>query len=402
MTRWQSLPVASAPVRLVVMQPTAFCNIDCKYCYLPTRSDKGRMSFEVVDLVYDRVRTSAFATEPVTFAWHAGEPLAAGLDFFEYAFERSAHIGAARWTHNVQTNGTLIDDRWAELFSRYGTRIGLSIDGPEFLHDRMRVDRFGNGTLTRVLRGLDALRKRDIDPAVIMVVGRASLSHADEIFEFFLAHGLRNVGINVEEQEGSHRSSTLTSLDVYAWKRFLRRLLELQERSERRVVFREFEPFIPLLSGTAKMEYYSGARSSCATPLQILNVDKNGNMSTFCPELVGTHDLRYDNFVMGNVRSDEIDAILLSPAYLRMSKEIETGIEKCRRECAHFGFCGGGQPANKYFEGGSFAASETRYCRFRKKALTDVMLDYVEEQRLGGVTSDRSAAAAATSRIASP
>jgi uncharacterized protein len=85
-----------------------------------------------------------------------------------------------------------------------------------------------------------------------------------------------------------------------------------------------------------------------------------------------------------------------------MSKEIDAGIEKCRSECAYFGFCGGGQPANKYFEAGSFAASETRYCRFRKKALTDVVLDYVEQQRLGESISDRSAPSAAMCPIASP
>lgn len=56
-----------------------------------------------------------------------------------------------------------------------------------------------------------------------------------------------------------------------------------------------------------------------------------------------------------------------------------TGVEKCRAECAYFGACAGGAPANKYFENGSFATTETRYCRYAIQVPTQLVLQDLEE-----------------------
>src|SRR5690349_7213410 len=63
------------PLRLLVMQATPFCNLDCQYCYLPSRNLAKQMSAETVDAVFTDLLTAPFLGRKLTVVWHAGEPL---------------------------------------------------------------------------------------------------------------------------------------------------------------------------------------------------------------------------------------------------------------------------------------------------------------------------------------
>jgi len=113
------------------------------------------------------------------------------------------------------------------------------------------------------------------------------------------------------------------------------------------------------------------------TPFTIISVDYEGNFSSFSPELLGLRSAHYGNFTLGNVQTDALAAVTHSPRFTALYTDITAGIKKCRQECSYFGFCGGGAPANKYFENGSFASTETLFCRLTRKALLDVVLEKV-------------------------
>jgi len=115
-----------------------------------------------------------------------------------------------RICHSIQTNGTLINDGWCEFIKNHDIRIGLSIDGPELVHDAHRKDRRGQGTHARVMEGVRCLRKHGIDFHVIAVVTERSLDYPDEVFNFFLENGMHQIGFNIEEIEGTNASSTLS------------------------------------------------------------------------------------------------------------------------------------------------------------------------------------------------
>jgi sulfatase maturation enzyme AslB (radical SAM superfamily) len=50
----------------------------------------------------------------------------------------------------------------------------------------------------------------------------------------------------------------------------------------------------------------------------------------------------------------------------------------CRERCEYFSVCGGGEPVNKLAENGTFASTETAYCRLTKMRATDLVLDALE------------------------
>ena len=160
------------------------------------------------------------AGESLTVCWHAGEPLAVPIPFYDQAFELLA-ASSRKLRQNIQTNGTLITDDWCRLFKKWSVQIGLSIDGPRAIHDRQRVDRAGRGTFDRVMR------HREVTAARGPVFGHCradpdSLESADELWRFFKAAGIRHVGFNIDEREGVHRTPSLRSAaHVTAFHRFI-------------------------------------------------------------------------------------------------------------------------------------------------------------------------------------
>ena len=114
------------------------------------------------------------------------------------------------------------------------------------------------------------------------------------------------------------------------------------------------------------------------TPFAIVSVDWRGNLSTFSPELLGLAHERYGDFTLGNVRTDSLDSIMASPHFAALRRDIAEGVEQCRRTCAYFRFCGGGAPVNKLSENGSFASTETLFCRLTRQVMLDVVLDQLQ------------------------
>jgi uncharacterized protein len=366
------------PLELLVVQPTAFCNLDCSYCYLPNRSDSRRMALATLDHVFRWVAESGLVREPFAVLWHAGEPLVVPVEWYEAATVLLRQYGAD-WhvAQSFQTNATLIDAEWCRYFLRHEIDVGVSVDGPAFLHDRHRRTRGGGGTLKRVLRGIRTLNDHEVPFKVITVLTDEALDYPDELFDFYRANGILSVGFNPEEVEGPNTSSSLEGAgSVPRFRRFLARFLDLALSADPPLHVREFE-----LSATALLRARRGGsarRTQENRAFGIVNVDWGGNFSTYSPELLGLESQRYGPFALGHVATDSLDAVLSSARFARMEADIAEGVQMCRESCRYFPFCGGGPPGNKHFENGSFASTETLFCRLHVKSCLDVTADRLE------------------------
>lgn len=364
---------------LVVMQPTPFCNIDCRYCYLPDRKSKATMSDSVVSRIAGEVLSSPLVEAPIVFLWHLGEPLAVPIAFYEQAFatiEALARTHGRAYSHSFQTNGTLLNAAWVDLIKRHRVGIGLSVDGPAFIHDRMRITRTGKGTHHEVVRGIGLLRDAGVPFGAIAVLTDATLDHADEFFAFFTKQGIEDVAFNIDEVEGVHtRSSFGGDRATARYKAFLARLLELSEQHPGSMKMREIWTNLRTLSSGEPDPYNTMNR-----PYRILNFAANGDFTTFCPELLGAPNGPHGPIVMGNILSDGLDSLRSNPTFMAVQQEIERGVSACQQTCSYWRFCGGGSPSNKFFEHGRFDVTETVTCRIHKKASVDVLLDFLDSQ----------------------
>jgi len=379
-------PERVGPLDLLVIQPTPFCNIDCSYCYLPTRQSKERMAPEVLDAVFERVFTSGLVKHRFTVVWHAGEPLVLPVAFYERALAIvDAHnAGCLPVDHSFQTNGTLITQAWCDFIKANPVRIGVSLDGPAFLHDAFRKTREGLGTHRRVMEGVRRLRENAIPFHVIAVLTRPSLDFPDEMYDFFVRHEVRDVGFNVEEIEGPHRSSSLQSDDIKdLYARFLSRFYDLAAADGWPLRVREFDSTLAaIFSAGDPGPNGDPPRGHEITPLAIISVDCHGRFSSFSPELLGLPSAHYGDFVLGRVTEDDFASVLEAPKFRAIQADIDAGVERCRQECSYFALCGGGAPVNKYFENGTFVSTETLFCRLNRQALLEVVLDKVEQGRV--------------------
>src|SRR5262249_19491497 len=147
-------------IGMVVVQPTAFCNINCTYCYLPDRNNKHVIAQSTVTRLFEEIFASGWASPEITVVWHAGEPLVVPVAFYREAFATIERLrpksgsGPVTVKHSFQTNGMLIDGEWCRLFLEWNVGVGVSIDGPRDLHDRHRKTRNGHGTFDKTLAGI--------------------------------------------------------------------------------------------------------------------------------------------------------------------------------------------------------------------------------------------------------
>lgn len=297
-----------------------------------------------------------------------------GIAHFISCHEAVAHAAPvlARETQfHVQTNGMLLDNAWAEFFIANDYRVGVSIDGPRDLHDSRRVTRLGGGTYDRVVSGVKALVNSGLKPAALAVVTAESLGRGRDIVRSLGDLGFSNISFNFEEIEGPHTCSSLKALDEAgslrnAVRGFVSDILEEREAHFPEMVLRETDRLVPsLLTGGPVI-------GLVAQPMTYITVLANGMASTFCPELAGSEAVPKINVQESSFA--ELEARVIGSDEYRAICE---GVNSCRSSCAYFDLCGGGNPGNKWYEHGSFAATETLHCRIRNQFVTEALLDYI-------------------------
>ncbi|MDO3409333.1 anaerobic sulfatase maturase [Saccharibacillus sp. CPCC 101409] len=166
------------------------CNLACDYCYYSTCGGKPdaqirRVEREVLERFVRQYMD--YGRGPAVFMWQGGEPLLAGRDFFEEVVRLQAQYAPPHTTisNSLQTNGTLINDKWAGFFKTYNFLIGVSLDGPRDAHDARRPYADGSGSFDRAMRGIEHLRRRDVDFNILTVVHRENVHRAAELMAFY-------------------------------------------------------------------------------------------------------------------------------------------------------------------------------------------------------------------------
>jgi uncharacterized protein len=361
---------------LLILQPTPFCNIDCKYCYLLERNLRKKMSLATVEAAIENVSRSGLLRGKIAVVWHAGEPLTVGVEFYRKALEILERFDSPCGTmqHHIQTNGMLVNPDFCRLFAEYQVNVGISLDGPDFLHDRSRKTRAGKPTHAAVMRGLRLLQEFELNISAIAVLTYESLLFPNEIFDFFVASGIKRLGFNVEELEGPNTRASISLNEYEARLRsFMRRFMDLSYSSGMLHV----REFWRLENYALRGLYLDG--NSQSFPLAMVNVDVDGNFTTFSPEFLGVKDEEYGNFILGNVHTDLIADSIKAPLFQKISRDIAVGLKRCKIECAYFPVCGGGDPSNKYFENHDLMSTETKFCKTSIQAISDVFLEFCEE-----------------------
>jgi uncharacterized protein len=171
------------------------CNLDCKYCFylekelLYPQVEKWAMRDEVLES-YIRQYIEAHDAPEVNFAWQGGEPTLLGVEYFRrVVLLEKQYANGKRISNAFQTNGVLLNSEWAEFFHENQFLIGVSIDGPHQLHDAYRVDKGGQPSFDRVMRGIETLKLHNVEFNTLTTVHRANAESPLEVYRFLRESG---------------------------------------------------------------------------------------------------------------------------------------------------------------------------------------------------------------------
>ena len=364
--------------RLFLLQPTPFCNLNCRYCYLPHRNHRNRMTLETFETAMRRLMQSGLLKDKASLAWHCGEPLAVGLDYYHKAYDLAKKLeteydAQGRLSYGLQTNGVLLNDQWCEFFAEQNFVIGLSLDGPAFLHDKNRVTLTGKGSSDLALRGLERLKQHGVKFTVICVLTADALQYPQEIHDFFAKHceGMA-IGFNIDEADGSNAKSTFEQGNIDSrYRGFLEKFYGLVQASGAFTV-REFEHKKSLILGYQSLKY------SETRPFTVISVNHKGDFATFSPELLDQKSDCYGSFNLGNVHEIGFLESMETAQFAKMYSDVVAGVQICRDTCQYFRICGATCLSNKVSENGSFRSAETQFCRLQKQAIADTVISHLE------------------------
>lgn len=358
--------------RTWVAQCGSWCGLNCDYCYLADRLERHRMSPAIVAALAASATDFTADGHTIDLVWHAGEPLGIGIARFTellWPFEQLRKEG--RLVHHIQTNATLITDRWCDFLSRHAFTVGVSLDGPAHLNTH-RVDWHGKASFERAMRGITRLREHDIRFSVIAVVTADSVGHCDELLDFLAALGPTAIGLNIEETEGIN-TTRATPTPAQA-RRFWHRTIGWSRRHPG-VRIRETAR---LGSDLRQLREQPDAPAPLIDPIPTVSWD--GDVTLLSPELAGVPAPRYGDFRAGNILDQPMREILGRADQLGYVRDFLDALDLCEASCEFWRFCRGAQAGNRFFEHGRLDVAETNYCRTTKQALVQALSATVRKE----------------------
>lgn len=165
------------------------CNFDCSYCYYLDKVDlygghEPVMDDELLEL-YIKQYIEAVGVPVVSFNWHGGEPLLAGIDFYRKAMVlQEKYKGEKRIENTLQTNGALVNQEWCDFFREHNFLIGISLDGPADIHDAYRRDKGGRPTWERVMKAIELMARNGVEYNTLSTVNARCEGRGKEIYRF--------------------------------------------------------------------------------------------------------------------------------------------------------------------------------------------------------------------------
>jgi uncharacterized protein len=169
----------------------AECNLRCRYCYYLDKAALNRS--QGLNIMPDEIlgkyiiqQIEASTETDVFFSWHGGEPTLAGLDFFRKVvkLQRKHKKAGCNIINGIQTNATLLNESWCEFLAGEGFFVGVSIDGPEELHNKFRVSRDNKGSHKKTLKGYELLRKHYVPTELLTVVNSENVRFPIKIYKW--------------------------------------------------------------------------------------------------------------------------------------------------------------------------------------------------------------------------
>jgi uncharacterized protein len=322
------------------------CNLRCSYCYYLDKhklyggSSPHFMTDEILE-TYIVQHIEAATDKVIVFSWHGGEPTLAGLDFFRkvVSVQKKYLPEGYKIINGIQTNGTLLDDGWCRFFSEENFIIGISMDGPEELHDIFRRKADGGSSFSLVMRGWELLKKYNITSEVLCVLNSFNIRQPLVVYNFFKSLGARFITFLplVEPSPGSDEGVSPYSVDPLEYGEFLIKVFnEWMSRDIEVIRIQTFEE--------AVRTAFSQEHTLCIFKVTcggVPVVEHNGDFYS-CDHYVDKEHL------VGNIRDKSLTELLDSPEQKAFGEAKYSTLPGYCLNCEVLEMCNGECPKNRF------------------------------------------------------
>ena len=325
-------------LNLLIKPYSSGCNINCRYCFYNDVSKNrevrnyGVMKDEVLEEMIKK--TFKYAKKRVSFVFQGGEPTLSGVEYFEkfHRYIEEYNTQNIMLTFAIQTNGTMINREWVNLFRKYNYLVGISLDGYEEIHDSFRIDFKGKGTYRKVLEGIEKLKENNISFNILCVVNKLVAQNGKKIYEYFKNSGFRYIQFIPCIDKlycNDNREYTLTASDYGA---FLNEIFELWYKDAVNESFTSVRYFDNLLNIILGREPEACDMSGFCTVNGV--IESNGDVYP-CDFYV------LDEYRLGNIMEEGFDVLMSNKRAVNFYKSSLLKSEKCRK-CKYLKLCRSG------------------------------------------------------------
>jgi uncharacterized protein len=318
----------------VILSLTPTCNLACAYCQNEPAFDnvpKETMSEDIIEIVVNSInemaKNSSERDNTVTFCYAGGEPLLVGIEYFTNVLKKQEKISNKCNVRNViQTNGTLINEDWADFFKKNNISVSISIDGPEFIHNNQRFFRKSNGSCVEaVVKGISHLRIKKINYGTLSVVTSNSIDYASEILDFIGELEPNMMGFLPCVDRGP-------KISAKQYGKFMSKLFDAWlEKNDPKLLVREF---VHIIQGMLNIPHTKGCQFAGVCP-QHINISPTGTVSV-CDQY-----LEKPEGFLGNILRNDISSILDGEKFYNFKEKTVKIPSQCN-DCRYLPLCNGG------------------------------------------------------------
>lgn len=317
------------------------CNLACDYCYYSRCNGRPEKIETISDEVLEKFikEYMEMSNGTTSFAWQGGEPLLAGLEFFEKVVDLQAKYAPRNTiiSNTIQTNGTLINEKWAKFFKKYNFLVGVSLDGPQEINDARRVTGSGKGSFQSIINGIKILKDENVDFNILTVLHENNINKASELMEFYQSEDFRYVQfipcMDFNSQDINKPGRFLITPKEYG--DFLCEAFDFWYNDGYPVISERF--FDNMLAVYLHQEAeLCTHRKSC--PKTVL-FEQNGNAYP-CDFFI------HEDYSLGNIGQSSLRDILNHSTYDEFLSKKTTLAPKCEN-CEYLNLCYGGCPRNR-------------------------------------------------------
>lgn len=344
--------------KIFVMKPVgAKCNLNCNYCYYKSK-DKGEKTLMDRRVLEEFIRQYlSFPQSEFQFIWHGGEPTLAGVDFFENVVSIQQFYGKEKKISNeIQTNATLLDEKWIDFFEKNQFHIGVSVDGPQEIHDTYRKDHSGKGSFKKVMEGISSLRRSKLEWGALVVLTDKSLGSEEKIFDFLVSNKIYNFDLlPVISLDKKTNALDDYSISLGEFCEAMVKIFTLWWKlDDPKIHVRLFNEMIQALLKETPL------RCICNSPgcANYLTLDWDGTIYP-CEAFAGIEDFNF-----GNILDAALSEILVNSRYQNFATKTKVMDLECNH-CKWWRICPGRCIFDRYKFGENLAEKDF-FCAFRK------------------------------------